>query len=284
MGTARASGHAGGVAVVSTVVDLRSAAQRLAPPLLSEALRADLIDHALVAWSGRMRNEHGSARVFSALAEQLDRAGIAGAAECRGFAEEERRHGLFCGGVVEALGGQAIFLERPCDYPWHEDASPLEAVARNVLSICCMSETVAVSLIGAERLAMSPGPLRDLLETILADEIGHARFGWKLIAEIAARLSIQERARIDRYLAVAFADLERHQLENISTEHSPGGLAAELGICDGPDMRALYYATVEDVIVPRLEEHGFRAREAWKARDWILRPPSPPSSTVLSSI
>jgi rubrerythrin len=265
VGAASASEDAGGVALVSEFVDLRSLAREKAPALPPEALQEALLVHALPTWAGRMKNEHGSARVFRHLAEQLDRAELDGAA-CREFAEEERRHGVLCAAVLEALGGQAVFVEEPCDYPMHEDASPLEAVARNVLSICCLSETVAVALIGAERLAMTPGPLRDLLESILADEIGHARFGWRLLHEIAPRLSPRERARVDRYLALAFAGLEQHQLAHISDASSPGGLAAELGVCDGRDMRALFYRTAEEVIVPRLEDLGFAARAAWDAR------------------
>jgi hypothetical protein len=139
-------------------------------------------------------------------------------------------------------------------------------VLRNVLSIGCLSETVAVSLIGAERLAMQPGALRDTLETILADEIGHARFGWKLLTELTPRLTEAERGRFSRYLSVAFDALERHELANISPVSSPGEGAAELGICDGHDMRALFYATVTDVIVPRLEALGLEAARAWEER------------------
>ena len=61
-------------------------------------------------------------------------------------------------------------------------ATPLEAALRNMLSICCLSETVAVSLIGAERLEMPAGELRKLLTEdllgrgrSLALRLAHAR-------------------------------------------------------------------------------------------------------------
>lgn len=250
---------------MNTLVDLRSLARDVRP-VLPAIQDPALMPHAITTWSGRMKNEHGSARVFEALALQLDAAGLEGTAACRAFAAEERRHGVLCGAVVEALGAPAVFEQEPLSFPLHHDVSPTEGALRNVLSIACLSETVAVALIGAERLAMQPGQLRDTLETILADEIGHARFGWKLMADWVPRLAVEGRARLTRYLAVAFAALERHQLANISPVASPAADAAELGVCDGHEMRALFYATVKQVIGPRLCALGIEASGAWRAR------------------
>ena len=86
-------------------LDLRDLSRVLAPEVPPHPhLRAS----AIATWRGRMVNEHGSARVFAGLADQLAdaRLGLL-AAEARGFAEEELRHGVLCGAVVEALGGEA---------------------------------------------------------------------------------------------------------------------------------------------------------------------------------
>src|SRR5262245_4131109 len=107
-----------------------------------------------------MVNEHGSARVFEQLAAQMERAGLPAdiVKTCAAFAEEERTHGVLCGAVVEALGGEALAPALPAlDLPEHEDVDRREAVLRNVLSIACLSESVAVALIGAERLRMPEG-------------------------------------------------------------------------------------------------------------------------------
>src|SRR5262249_50941073 len=142
---------------------------------------------ARATWRGRMVNEYASSRVFDGLAAQIDVAGLdaAYAARCRAFADEERAHGVLCGAVVQALGGEAVAPDREeGPFPMHPDAEPVEGVLRNVLSISCLSETVAVSLIGAERQMMPDGELRELLTRIWADEIGHARFGWLLAAAL----------------------------------------------------------------------------------------------------
>lgn len=211
---------------------------------------------AIATWRGRMKNEHGSARVFERLARDLDRARLSGSDVCRGFADEERRHGALCGAVVEALGDEARFEEDAIDYPEHDDVDALEGALRSALSIGCLSETVAVALIHAERLEMPAGPLRDLLGQILADEVGHSRFGWKLVARVAPTLGADARARLDDYLVVALDHLEEHELANLAEGKGYGPEGAALGLCSGEDSRALFYATVREVIVPRLREHG----------------------------
>lgn len=237
-------------------LDLRGF-KRIALPAIP-ALR----DAAIETWRGRMVNEHASASVFSALAQQLARAGI-DAREVSAFADEERRHGALCGAVVESLGGEAIGeLPAAPEFPLHADAAtPLEAVLRNVLSVCCLSETVAVALIGAERLEMPEGELCELLTTIWSDEVGHARFGWRLLSQLALDAAIRE--RLADYLELAFAHLVEHELAHLPLASSPPPEGVVYGLCNGRDARRLFFDTVEQVIVPRLEAHGIGARRAW---------------------
>ena len=263
------------------ILDLRAAARALRPALAhAPHLRAS----AIGTWRGRMVNEHGSARVFEALAEQLSRAGLPAeeVSECRGFAEEERRHGVLCGAVVEALGGEAISeVPAPVPVPEHADAwTPLEAALRNVLSVCCLSETVAVSLIAAERLEMPEGELRDLLTTIWADEVGHSRFGWRLLAKVTPEVDDGTRARLGEYLEVAFEHLVEHELSHLpaaAVAPPDGGI---YGLCSGSDARALFFDTVDQVIVPGLEARGLPAAEAWRRARRNLASAAPATRTA----
>jgi len=109
---------------------------------------------AIATWRGRMVNEYQSSLVFGSLALQAERAGLAArlSEELRELEAEERRHGVLCGSVVEALGGDARSqVATPRVLPGHASCAPLEAFLRNLLSVSCLSETVAVALIGAER-------------------------------------------------------------------------------------------------------------------------------------
>lgn len=249
-----------------TLLDLRDEARRHAPALPALSTLRHLAPSARATWLGRMVNEHASARVFEALASQLARADVAVAdvEACRGFAEEERRHGVLCGAVVEALGGEAraTIPELP-QVPRHDDVDVREAIVRNLLSISCMSETVAVALIGAERFEMPEGALRELLTRIWADEIGHASFGWRVVSELLPSLSPEAHARLGRYLAVAFAHVEAHELAHLPLEAAPPPEGVALGLCSGRGARALFYDTLLTVVIPRLEAMGLPARSAW---------------------
>ena len=217
-----------------------------APPHLRGAARA--------TWHARMINEYASARVFVALAGHMDSLAMDDEArEAEQFAREERRHGVLCGAVVEALGGEAkgeLFATH--EYPEHRDAPPRAAILRNVISICCMSETVAVALIGAERLEMPDGDLREILTGIWADEIGHARFGWRLLEKLVPTLSEDERAAVRAYLPTAFAHLEAHELAHLPSRGAPAG-GESLGLCSGLDARVLLRETIDEVIAPRIQ-------------------------------
>jgi hypothetical protein len=263
VGTARPPLHA--VTIKShlmPVLDLREAAREHQPELPE---LAHLRSAAINTWRGRMINEHGSARVFEVLADQLHAAGVHAdeVDACRSFAAEERHHGVLCGAVVQALGGQAIAtIDEPLTIPLHEDVSPLEGAARNLLSICCLSETVAVSLVGAERLEMPEGSLHDLLTKIYADECGHANFGWRLLPELL-RTDEQLGERLGAYLQVALNHLVEHELAHLPADARWPAEGVQYGLCSGSDARQLFFATVEQVIVPGLEAHGLPAKRAW---------------------
>lgn len=249
---------------MAQVVDLREDAR--ADGLVIEA--GALASAVMGTWRGRMINEYTSSTVFAGLAEQLAALGLPDdAAACREFSTEEREHGVACGSVLAAAGGEAMFtMAEPRRLPVHADTTPRAAVIRNIISICCMSETVAVSLIGAERMEMPEGPLHTLLTKIWSDEIGHARFGWTFLARELPNLTDEERAAVDRYLPVAFAALEEHELGHIPAATSWPPEAAAYGLCDGGDARTLFFETVTDVIVPQLAALGLRAEHAWNGR------------------
>ncbi len=232
--------------------------------LLSEPERGAI----RLTWQGRMLNEHVSARVFAALLGQMMAAGSPAArlSAVAGMISEELTHGRLCAAVVHALGGEALVHYGDLDsVATHPDATPLEALLRNVLSISCLSETVAVALIGAEKLRAGPPALQTILADILADEVQHARLGWLLLEDHRDDLDEALCARLGDYLATAFCHLRVHELAHLPESSSPSELAESYGVCDGSDARALFFDTVHEVIIPRLEEFGLPAERAWEA-------------------
>ena len=223
-------------------------------------------------WLGRMVNEYGSSQVFESFAQQCSQYAndlcLSDEAIDRlhEFAREEKRHGILCGSVVEAFGGIAISqaLVSPT-FPMHQDATALEGILRNLLSICCLSETVAVALIAAEREDMPAGILKDLLTEIWSDECGHAHFGWRQLQQWLPD-DPALKIRLGEYLTVAFGHLEEHELSHLPLTSTPPPEGAQYGLCSGKEARALFYATVEGIIVPNLEQYGIPAKWAWHNR------------------
>ena len=226
-------------------------------------------------WLGRMVNEYGSSYVFSKFADQCEsysqelQIQQESIHRLREFAAEERRHGILCGAVVEAFGGCAMAPALESEpFPNHEDASPLEGILRNLLSICCLSETVAVALIAAEREDMPEGTLKDLLTEIWSDECGHAHFGWRHLSTWLPD-DAEIKRRLGDYLTIAFGHLEAHELSHLPLASNPPPEGSRYGLCSGREARALFYATVEGIIIPNLEQYGIPAKWAWQNRSTI---------------
>jgi hypothetical protein len=240
-------------------------------------------ERAIATWKLRMVNEHVSARVFAQLIPQMMRAGIdpSWQESVSIMVSDELRHGRQCAEVVHALGGEAI-AELPDgldDVPTHDDVEPMEGFLRNILSVSCLSETVAVALIRAEKNEISSPEIEAILDTILADEIQHARFGWRVLDEVSGDLSDETKSRLSDYLIGAFHHLAAHELHFLPIDPVPSDEAAAYGVCDGRDARRLFFDTVEQVIVPRLEDHGLHAKAAWEASRRPLPSAGGPSAT-----
>lgn len=238
------------------ILDLAPEARRHRPTLA--AIPGTLRQPAIATWRARMVNEHGSAVVFEALAAQMANAGYASnlVAECAAFADEERTHGVLCGAVVEALGGEACapaLAQRTL--PEHHVTTRRAAVLRNFVSVSCMSETVAVALIGAEKMEMQESgaapELVALLARIHADEIGHARFGWRLLEKTMPELDDAEREAVRRYVPTALEHLREHELAHLPERGGFEG-GERFGLCRGEDARVLLEETIAEVIVPGL--------------------------------
>jgi hypothetical protein len=254
-------------AAAPILLDLRREAQARQPdlsalPPLSEPER----QMATRTWRGRMVNEHISAQVWAGLVTSLMRAGAppAALAELPTAIADELRHAEQCAGVVLALGGEPVApLPELTPVPLHEEVSALEGAVRNVISVGCMSETIAVSIIRAEHAELDDGPLATLLGEILADEVSHARFGWRTLGLLMPRLDAAARARMSRYLVDAFAHQVHHEVPRLPRSGVIRPELGQAGVCDGGFARGLFLDTIETVIVPGLTQAGLNAKAAW---------------------
>jgi hypothetical protein len=249
---------------MTATLDLRQEVRRSPVSIDAVAALDDVCRQAAIAeWTGRMVNEHVSARVFAALLRQMMCAGVDATFQ-RAAGEavvQELRHARLCAAVVEALGGTALAPMPELDeVPRHDDVGPLEALLRNVIAVACLNETVAVALLESDRQLVTDSVLRGVITEILADEVGHSRLGWRLLENLAPRIDAAMRERLGQYLVPAFAQLFGRHFSSPEAARPPAVEA--LGVEDRLDATALFLNVVNDVIIPRLEAFGLPARAA----------------------
>jgi hypothetical protein len=254
---------------VIPAVDLREAVRKA--PLVLDGLELSASDraNALEHWRIHMAAEFASARVFAGLVPQLMAAALPyeDVREATDMARQEVDHGLLSARVYAALGGVPVSALPPlAPVPPHPHVAPIEAVLRNVISISCCGETLAVAVIGSERERAALEPLREILTRILADEVGHARFGWRLLDTVSSALDDDARRRLSAYLVSIFErDL---RVMKQASEAPPASMAAlAVGAADGPLAWSTFLDTMQSATLPGLERHGLRARWAF-ARAW----------------
>jgi hypothetical protein len=246
------------------VLDLREAVRKspLALPgveVLTEQERALAREH----WRVHMAAEFASARVFAGLVPQMMAAGLAfdEVREVTDMARQEVDHGLLSGRVYAALGGVPCSAVPPLDpVPQHEGCSPLEVVLRNVISVSCCGETLAVAVIGAERERATIEPLREILTRILSDEVGHARFGWRILRDVGGALDSSMRRRLSAYLVSVF-ERDLSVMKNALDAPEASWAALSVGAPDGALAWSTFLETMTSVTVPGLERCGLKA--AW---------------------
>lgn len=247
-------------------LDLRARTRHARP--LFDASTLSAAERAAVgaSWKERMVSEYVSARVFAALVPQAMAAKVAYADVSRlsEMIAQEIEHAELCARVLRTLEDEP-YAALPGDLqavPHHADAEPLEALVRNVISVSCCSETVAVALVGTERELAATPELETLLTQILSDEVGHARFGWRLIEDLSPRFNSALRARLSGYLVGVF----RHQL----SIHTPfltlptvSDRAMSVGAPDGASSFRIFIETMTRVTIPGLDRLGIEATRAW---------------------
>ncbi|MEO1272496.1 MAG: hypothetical protein AAFX99_30745 [Myxococcota bacterium] len=102
-----------------------------------------------------------------------------------------------------------------------------------------------------------------------SDEVLHARLGW-LSSNSYPHLPQEARDRTQAFLAPALLHLERCMLGAMPPEPPlPSPVRAHahaLGYTTSTEGRSLFYDTVEQIILPRLDALGFDASRSWSNR------------------
>ncbi len=106
------------------------------------------------------------------------------------------------------------------------------------------------------------GRVAGIINEMESKQLGtrHARFGWRLVEKMSASLDPSAKNRLATYLdEVAFAHLIDHELAHIPLNAETHQNGESYGLCNGKDARSLFFATIDEVISPRLSQLGLAA-------------------------
>ena len=159
-----------------------------------------------------------------------------------------------------------VRLEERLLRPSRRRGSTLAKLDASMLEISAIGETLACALLGACAERATDPVAKALFDTILSDEIHHARLGWYYLTWRAPQWTARERQRM--------ADLAGEFVVDVETRFSrgrdaPGGsqrAARALGVLETRGQRTVVRAVMRDQIVPGLDALGLGASHAWKGR------------------
>ena len=243
---------------------------------------------AAVQWAGRARAEHGSVHQFTILSHTLCRARVElpvlGA--LARLITDEVRHAELCAEMALACWPEGLATEpevfrwEPPRLPWVEppgatddEPSLLAWAAGAILSSCCVGETLSRPMLEAIAVVATDATAAAVARQILRDEHLHASFGWETLGLLLPRMRESSREQLVRDMASVFAGIERTTACGISIE-TVAGTEVEIAASDEPNLGTLsdeqyamiFFATMEQEVLPKLEALGLDAFGAWRRR------------------
>lgn len=151
----------------------------------------------------------------------------------------------------------------------HEGASASDRVLLHVVEMCCLSETLT-GVFFTEMLARATHPVvREVIESLLEDEIDHGRLGWAYLAERAA----EKRVRTLPGTLPAMLDRTFRHVLSARAERGAGDDSAleSMGYLGPRASAAIYRSALHDVIFPGFDTLGVDlgpARKLLGERGW----------------
>ena len=241
---------------------------------------------AAIQWAGRARAEHGSIHQFTQLAHALANARVPlhlHGALAR-LVTDEVRHAELCAEMALACwpegrdDGPAVFAWPPPRAPWPDAPAASEEIAllgwaaEAIAVACCLGETMSRPMLEAIAVVATDPLAEACARQILRDEHLHATFGWEALAWLWPQLDEPRRAALHRRVAKAFAGFEATTACGIPLADVAGQEleiergAPNLGTLTDLQYAMIFYATLEQEIVPKLAAIGLDATRAWAER------------------
>jgi hypothetical protein len=243
---------------------------------------------AAVQWAGRARAEHGSVQQFTILAHTLCNARIElhvlGA--LARLTTDEVRHAELCAEMALAVWSEGTATE-PAVFRWDRPRLPwvgppalgddlrptLAWAAEAVLVSCCIGETLSRPMLEAIAVVATEPLAQAVAKQILRDEHLHATFGWETLGLLLPRIDDAQREALAQRMMKSFGAVEATTACGIPVE-AVAGKSLEIGEGSEPNLGTLtdeqyamiFFATMENEVLPQLQALGLDAMEAWRRR------------------
>lgn len=241
-----------------------------APPLDRDAMPAALVRSASGRWQSLLETEHESVVIGSWMASALARLGapldILGA--FGRVVEDEIRHVDVCAQMVEMFGAEPSvprIAQPPFPLAPEGDAgraAEFEVVA-GLVGFFCVFEHLSAHVFRAALEAAEDATAKWALSEIHRDEAFHGAFGFETAKVFLPSWSDAERARLGQRIEGEIVRFERKlggPLPAAPPRAARIGADAEaralekLGLLGAPDLLSIFYAAVEQELLPRLAE------------------------------
>jgi hypothetical protein len=241
---------------------------------------------AAIQWAGRARAEHGSIHQFTQLGHALANArvplSIHGA--LARLVTDEVRHAELCADMALACWPEgksespAVFDWPPPRAPWPDPPAASDEVAllgwaaEAIAVACCLGETMSRPMLEAIAVVATDPLAEACARQILRDEHLHATFGWEALAFLWPQLDDPRRASLHRRVAKAFSGFEATTacgiplVDVVGKELEVERGEPNLGTLTDLQYAMIFYATLEQEILPKLEAIGIDAKRAWAER------------------
>lgn len=238
------------------------------PPLPAPALAAFTpaqVAFAAFAWPMRAAEELRSALIYRALAHASREALPAFTERFARVMHEEVGHARLCSQLASQLSGaRPTYDARPVRARLAPLRDPLARMIALATSEVAIGETISMAMFRESRRATTEPLTRAAIESILADEARHQQLGWDALAALGSSDTMQREATAalaasEQQIAVpALRFLERGEVFDPAW--------AALGVIDPERRVEAFYAAVEQLVVPRLNELGIDGSGAWAQR------------------
>jgi hypothetical protein len=221
---------------------------------------------AAEAWRFRFQVEREAHVRFGRLAGRLAGIGVSGVLQALALraSDDEWRHATRCAERCVLEGGTVAGLPSPAAPEIAASAlTPRQRVLYEVVAACCVTESGSMGVLSALLGAARGRGLRRVLRELAADEVGHARLGWAVLAaerggEDARVLGPFVPAMLEANAGPAlYAPAPPEEEDEALLEH---------GVLPRALRRAVFEDTLEAVVFPGLDTCGVGAEAG---RTWL---------------